>query len=213
MAYSIQVGDILEVTFRGEYALQTTLTVLHFAVVTAPAAGDAFNQLTTLVTDIHASDLWIKYKNLIATNWTSDEIRVQVVSPQRRPLVSHLWKEAGTGLGTAQTANVSAVITKRTDIVTNRKAKLKRGGTGGVHVPCPATVMYDGGEIVDAYRTALNAWGVELLLGVLIGATGIARPCVWHRLTGAAIPYDIVTGTATQDTVRTMRRRTVGRGI
>lgn len=213
MAYSINQNDIVEITFGGTIFLQKTMTVLHYRVVTAPAVNEAWDQLNSLCVDLKTALLYTNYLNLLSSNWHATEIRAQVVAPNRRPVV--VVSAAFDGLNTfgSLTANASGVITKRTDVITHRTAPTKAGGVGSIHVPALPPDWMDDGMLTTGCQIAFATWVPNLLATRSIGTGGLMAPCLWHRQAGSPRLSDDVVAMQVQDEVRTMRRRTVGRGI
>jgi hypothetical protein len=153
------------------------------------------------------------YLACVSNDTQYGELRVQVVAPERRPVVVKPLAQSGGAVGAANTANVSALIVKRTDVVTKRKLKLKRGGVGNVHIPGVPANAYALGKVLVGYKAVLNTFADKVILSQAIGGTGVLFPCLWHRTNANPNSFDVLVQANAQDTVRVERRRTVGLGI
>jgi hypothetical protein len=213
VAYSILTGDIFEFTIRGELYLQTVETVLHYAVTMSPPANDAWNQIHSFLNFNLTSAL----VNAMQQCWSNDtlvtSLRGQIVAPIRRPVVVQPCNLTGGAGAVANTANVSAAITKRTDVITHRHTPTGKGGVGGVRIFGVPVTAYAAGKLLNPYLANLASLANIIPLGTDFNPDGQIIPCLWHRNPIGSAAYDELVECNPEPTVRVMRRRTLGLGI
>jgi len=147
--------------------------------------------------------------NYVLRRWTC-----QKIWPTRYRQYNYIRDVNGTHGEGAETANLAGVLTMQTRIA-------GRGEQGNKHIgPLPhGPTSVDEGLLVAAYKTLLTTLGTKLYADIPVVALGlVCKPIVLHRELddeGHIINMtstDIFTA-AVQDTIRVMRRRTVGLGI
>lgn len=209
----LAVDDIFLVTFKGECANQTILNTFYYRIDelgTAPLPTDYQAQtiLADALTAGGADILQTPFINCMPQNYTLSEVWVQKVFPARYRKYVEAEAAEGTIAADALATNLAAVVS-RFGIQANRH------NIGSLHVgpiPTGSTWQVDG-QITSTYKALLITLGSAMLEVVdLLGSNKIKWVPVLFAATGTPVHNDIVT-TVAQDTVRTMRRRTVGLGI
>jgi hypothetical protein len=207
VAYTVNDGAILEVSFRGQCLQQRTISLFHYRFVNTvgPLDGLALiNAINPLLNANAAGKLLKDYMDACQADFFMEQIVYQWISPTRRPRIVKLPAIAnGTVVGTAAPPNIAVALTKKTDIAGRR-------GVGTLHMPALNLEGLNGGEInllqIGLYGNLLN----RLAETVVIDFGETLEPVLLHRADPAASPH-ITTANANL-TVRTMHRRTVGLG-
>lgn len=209
MAYNVGNNAIVEVSIVGQASGQTTLTILHYRLGGAPVetGTDGSAALTALNTVINnqTDSLQVRYMACMAVDFTCTAVRLQWLWPIRYRSQERTPQAAvGTSGGQIVSANIAAAITRGGDLA-------GRGKSGTLHMPAvPANFMDDSILNADA-KTAYDGFGART--ATIIAASGglTFTPVLYNR--EAPAQSQQVTVAASKNTVRTMRRRTVGRGI
>lgn len=214
MAYDLAVGDVLEIGFEGLVFAQKTLNVRHYVVDTLSGTHTAKERFDAWFNAmINVAGVATKMQAAAASQWRLMYIRFQRIKPTRYALYKKLVNGAGTDAGGLKTANIAATITLKTDKATVERQQPARGQIGSWHQPAVATNSMIDGEITNAYGTTLDALGQALIDPLLNTFGDSATPVIFHRQgTNALTWYDVLTTFQTQNTVRTQRTRTVGKG-
>lgn len=202
------VGQIYLTTFRGRIANQEIMnTYIHrLDVLGAPATTDqVIAEFNTRITA--GGGLFNTFISAVPPEYLCLERWFQVVWPTRirkNVVVSNL---PGSWAGVNDSPNVAVSI--------ERFAETSgRNSVGRVQLPAsmaPADIA--GGVISGAgYKAALDAHAVQMKTAVTTVPTGhVLSPVLWAKATAAT--FRPVIGSVRQETVRVMRRRTVGLGI
>lgn len=208
----VAIGDIFQWRMLGVLNNQSTISVFNYrvsAVTGSPLPGpiaDALNAYQIAAGGAAAAAL-----PLLPSNFTGGGVECQRVWPliERSVVRSDTWAPAGTNASVANTSNVSQVLTRRTD-------SSGRDQVSDLHLPAPtATAAIVNGYLSAAQQALLTTYGPILYtsIAVLAGAV-VFDPVIWHRVVAVGQPnYDLITSFKVQQTVRTMRRRTVNIGI
>lgn len=200
------VGDIIEVTFKGDVYNQTVLNILHYRVLTA-ATGSTTVQSDSLATAEHVgpaggADIWTLMALLLANDYNLEGVRVQDVFPVRYAPVFAALPAQGTG-GPGNSTNLAGVITKQTRLS-------GRDQVGSIHLGPIADGDQDQGFMAGTWLTDAQslADAMEVVLSPVAGLT--LEPVIWHRTVPATGTYSTrITNCTPRDTLRVMRRRTV----
>lgn len=207
------VGTIIEVTIKYTVNAQINLNILHYVVATQSALATPEAELGQFQSDfISPTGLNFTgfFRPLLATNATLNSTRYQWVFPVRRAYTALTHGVAGTGTYGACTAqNVAAVVTKTT-------ALAGRSQVGSFHLGAVGINGYSGGSLAAPYKTDV----INNLLPFLVSSNiatvggGVYHPILWHKFnTTFNQNYNVLQAVELQDTLRVMRRRTVGLGI
>lgn len=204
----LATNDRVQVVTRYEVNGQVNLMVLHYRV-TNPDPTTSVEQDCLAIADwfSDAATLGRPMQRLLpmfSTNTLVRWVRAQRVGPTRSVFRQSDVGEDGSFAGTSTAQNLTVSLTKRTNTP-------GRKGIGRVQMGGVSTTVYDEGRVVSAdYKTRFN-----LLEAALTGTVTAAAPlqivqCLPASVGGPA--YDVV-DMLLQPEVRTMTRRTVGRGI
>lgn len=204
---TLKLGDTVLQTYVTTLCGQRVMNTFWWEVTVAPTPlleqDVAFDALNDQMNE--ATGLTNRFDACLPSNLDWYGIWFQVIGPTR--LVKVTFARTGNGQfnGEAGSANVAAVITRRTQYAS-------RVGIGSLHVPIATEpIAIEGGFVANALRTPLNALAAKMKENV--SASGYTlRPKVTPNADAVGgIPW--VYQTFLQDTVRIMRRRTVGLGI
>lgn len=203
----LNVGDIVAVTMIGECLGQRVQQTQFYSVITPSINANTLDALQALGADIVADPVSWPNTMLVPapSNYDWKKLRLQRVHPTRSAFQEVLGLGAGLHVAAATTANVNAVITKRTLVGTRR-------GVGRMSGTPLAPDQYTAGLLTAGTLSEYNTVGTVLndVLGGGADATEI-EPVLWSRATPTTSL--LVTSAAAQDTVRVMRRRTLRVGI
>jgi hypothetical protein len=207
MATSAAVNQVYLVTLVGRLDDQLIMTTNHYQLINlvgGPLVGDIYDQFNVA---LNMLDQYIdRYLDCCPTNYTCDEMWVQLVAPIRVRKGAYVIDRPGSSTYTALTANVAQVVERFGETA-------GRGAVGGVHLPSPTDVAWiTGGELTVAALTKLNLFAPKLFQSVGDGVTDSRLyPCLYNRLFPEEVQERVI-GVQVQPTVRVMRRRTVGVG-
>jgi len=105
----------------------------------------------------------------------------------------------------AEASNLSAVVTKHGEFGT-------RSDVGSYHMPGLASGDFADGELTPAQKTLMGNIGARLITTLVVAGDGTqALPCLMKKNTPSVTRTIVAFGV--QETVRTMRRRTLRLGI
>lgn len=198
----LQQGDVCLLTYRGTLFGQRVMTVLRFYVTTASARDTVIEDLADVAEFYQdtANELTAAYLEALTGQVTVAEVRAQRIYPTRSIYMSKVIDEVGVNPGTAETANICGVLTKRS-------ALAGRHGVGSVHFPGLSATDCVDGTITGGYQTKMGLFGAALIGTKTIVGSGLA----FRFCTGAGTygPLSQIIETVPQDTCRVMRRRTL----
>lgn len=215
MPHQIEQFTIIEATWKIRAFNQTMMNVLHF--VTGPDfvpadAGDVLDGIHEELCVGGVCDLQL-ILNCMSNEAILESLILQEVKPERWARVVYPHFVPGTLIDPANTANVSAVITKYTEKAADHGANPGQGQVGSFHIACPPNTTYANGFFHNEYIDGpVQALADNLVLPLVEGAAAGILPVLWHRNV-TPLSWDIITSYALQRTVRVSRRRTVGVGI
>lgn len=204
----LPLGAVIEGVIRGELTGQTILNVFHYRVDNQSTIDNIVDEVDQFLDDwaaIGDGSFMENFMDCQVSNYTQREISAQAIYPVRYVKRSVTTATVGDR-GNAGSANLAAVITKRTNLSGRSKV-------GAVHIAGLTGADFNGGLIQPGFKADLLTFGANIVAPVTASAGGgIYNPCIYHR--NIANPKtDLITGVVVQDTVRVMRRRTVGLGI
>lgn len=203
---NISVNDIVNVIVVGRFLGQTTMNSYPFIVSAVTGTVSISTASAALNTALNAAGaLYKRQQGCCPSNWTHTESWVQVIRPTRYRKFVYTIDQAGVYVDTdALTPNLQASIERYAE-------PSGRHDQGGVRIPIgtdPTSI--DGGFITPALKAALELLATQMNTNIIAGGvtflpiTGVTAPA-WAPLR--------VYGTNVKDTVRVIRRRTVGLGI
>lgn len=203
------VGSIFELQIRSTVCGQKCLNVLHYVVEVESPTGSIVTETAALAVSASAlNSIGDFFLQALPLNCTLDTISAQCIRDTlgtrfARQIVD-LEDPGEWGVPTL-TANISAVITKRTSFA-------GRWAVGSFHMPgVPENEQADGLLKAGAYKTALETIALELLDPLSPAGGGTYQPVIYHP-DGLHGGYTRLLATELQEQIRVMRRRTVGQG-
>lgn len=207
MATTMQVGDIIAITYTGRLFGQTTMTVLHYELTSVGSltahptwAVAVIGLLNTVATGLATFYNEACSEDLISGAWW-----VQKVYPTRMAKVDGVASpDEGLVLEGALPPGVSASLTKR-------GAVASRHAIGGVRMPALALSWAEAGYLSAAAITKYTDLCIQMAAPISSGATGNLQPVIFNAL-APNLSIDVAS-MIPQETVRTNKRRVVGRGI
>lgn len=205
--YAIAPNDVVEVTVFGRFKSQEIRSVLHY-VYRSAQPGDPDQEFSILYNALIQGEPGFLSAVRAAQSIEVEyyKTRMQVISPIRRPYVDKTTLTTGSReLMNLLPPNVAAAFNKQTD-------KLQRGRTGSLHLCGAAVTDQNNGIWTGAYQTLLAPVATQMNTSVIgAGVNSVWDPCTWSR-SKPADPGNVI-GCSVMPTVRTMSKRTVGRGI
>lgn len=206
MAYPISPGSLLEFTLLGRANGQRCMSILHYKYTGSTTIADGKLALTNFLANVNvASDLVGRWNDLIAQNCTIDQLRAQWIFPSRFVYETAApWNNVGLWPDDCQAPNVAATIEKRTE-------RSGRDQRGILHLWGIAAAAQIDGFVAAGYDTkaALLITQLQLVRSITGGVT--LAPVIYSRSSPSSSPQ--IVSCTLPSTLRTMRRRTVGRGV
>jgi len=204
------VGDIVAYSFRGQMLGQKMLTTFHFRLDSLAAT---FPTDVTALTDLDAYlagayGLVTNFLSVVPTNYFLDKRWVQRVAPVRQRRLEFGLSTPGTGLGDAESANVSCSIERYTE----QSARWAQGRINPPIAPIPTTVLV-GGYLSNNQKIRMDNLVPKLYGTVTIPVTAVVWSHVlYHRIPKGGASYHVLTGGVRKETVRVARARNIGVG-
>jgi len=145
------------------------------------------------------------YLNLLPAQYDWYETWIQVISPTRYVKDVFAGGGAGTSAIDGHWANSAAVLTRRGE-------EANRKNISTLHICFPSEAPAVAGKVPAAYKTDMGDFANQVKATQALAALSVNLvPVIYHK-TGTP-NYSAIKSVLTQDTVRVMRRRTVGVGI
>ena len=213
MAYSYPVatvGSVFLMTLRMTWCNQQLRNVYHFRL----DQNSNNRSIDVVATALHsvantpATGLYATHAALRDQDCVLNDVQIQAIDPARYVAIGFALNQAGaitTLSPNLDTPNLAAVLTRRAVVATRR-------GVSSLHIPLAiSTDTMANGSLTVAAQTDLGDHGNAILSIGSLG-DGITMSSVIYHKAGNPLTNDIESFFA-ETTVRTMRRRTVGRGI
>lgn len=204
---ALDQGDSVLVTVNGRLNEQRTMNTFWYRVTQitdAPDEAIAFAALFLQMTG--AGGLLEDYLACVPTNWTAEAVWFQSITPIRQRKVSFPWDAIGGGPSSALTANVQGSITRVGDAA-------RREAIGGVRIPIGTGVgSITNGRLVAGQKAAMQDLADSMAQVIATFAPNVEYTPIVGKPNAAGNYWNVVDATV-QDTVRVLRRRTVGLGI
>lgn len=206
----LPVNAIIEATYKGRMHNQTIMTVFHYRVSTPSTIADPVAEVADFLASFAnpaAGQQLTKFLDCVPDTYFYVEGRAQAIAPIRYRVVIQSATTADQGRRPpAPSANLASVLTAQS-------VKAGRREVGSKHLPTGSDMDVNGGLITAPLKTALIAFRSEWLIERIGPAgAGVYVPVIYHK-GGVAPNYSDISSVVVQDTVRVMRRRTVGLGI
>lgn len=202
----LNINDVVSVSYRGRVLGQRTVNTLHYRITTASTNANTLAALSSwgLAYSTGPVSPTLPLLAAMPQNWVLEQIRVQRVYPVRSAYIDFQDGRPGQIAVDAETTNINATITKRTPSGT-------RNGIGSFHAPAMPADGFLNGQLTAAYDVLTNAYAVRFI-NPFTDAVELTQgtPIVYNRAF-PGLSWDL-TSTIVQQTLRVMRRRTVGVG-
>jgi len=202
---AVEAGDILLVTLVGVLEEQQILNTFHYGVSGISGAPSQVAFGTEVFAKLNAAgELFEKFFDCCPPAYHCTYAWVQFLAPVRYQKQIFEVDVVGQFAKNANTANAASVITRR-------GALANKHNVGSLHIPYPnLDDAASNGVISDALKNPLDLLCAKVKFEYTLATLGQIQPILWDGDgTASAVP---ITSAITQTTIRTMRRRTVGRG-
>jgi len=204
---AIPIGSILEVQIETRANEQRCLNILHYRVTTEGSGTGIQAEVEDFLDGVESvSGIIGSYRALMSTEATMWSISGQLIRNDRYARIVHPIDDPGELSGNCTAQNVSAVITKRTELS-------GRWAVGSFHAACLPESAYLAGKLKNATLILAQELAddiAETVTGPVRG--GVYRPVVLHPQADHG-GSTFISGCQAQETLRVVRRRTVGLGI
>lgn len=205
----IAAGDIVQCVIESRVEGQVMLNVLYYRANEAEVGSSYFESLEKLIESVISDPntaITPRMQPLMGPNVTIEAVQVQRVYPARDVYRRQPLGDQGSHADDCDATNVAAVIVKQAAVA-------GRGRSGTFHLGGLASTTYALGSLTADARTLLLALGDSLddrQPGVADTEQWV--PGMFNPLLGAGLNFTEIAATAPKDTLRVMRRRTVGVG-
>lgn len=219
MAYPVASGSVLQLTLRGILLDQVVMTIFHYQLdPTSPSLLDGAAALDNFFTQIAAGgDMLNDYGDAMPTEWVSDEIDLQWIWTPRyvKKTYANPFPNGNSGSSTT-VCNLACAMEIRGETANKRSVGIK-------HLPGVGGGDATAGFLTPAYLATAAAIKAQCQASV-VAAGRTYNPIIYGRerqaftKCGKTYPFlpqlsTRITNASLNDTVRVMRRRTVGIGI
>jgi len=205
MSVLAAVGDVLLVSVRATAFGQRVINTFHYGIAGmtgAPTLQAVADALDTKLNEVNG--FMAKMKACCPPQWGTDFIWVQRVAPVRAVAFKYQHLILGSFASSATSANQASVIERRGDLA-NRK------NVGCIHLVYPNLDQdASSGFVSTDLAAALVAFAPFLVNTVSLPGVATLQPVLFNGPTFADVTP--ITQSFVQTTIRTMSRRTVGRG-
>lgn len=205
---AIPIDGVIEGAYVGECLGQTIMSVFHWKVGVVSSIPNTLAELDAFASrwqTLGANSFLTNYLALMPLNYTLTRVTAQQIWTTRSRRVQKVNLITGNGVSTATTANVQSSITFTTDFA-------GRTDIGGKRLLLP-NQAYEDGKVNLAHHNSMIDFAVNCVTPLVVAdGGGTYLPVIYHRV-GLPTKSSLITGYVIQDTVRVMRRRTVGLGI
>lgn len=204
----LATGDVVLVTYWANVNAQTVLQTLRHVVTVSDTTTSVQQDLASFAAWFTDPAVGPKPLNKLLLCQSQDldynRLTAQRVYPARTTFWNEPFTATGGDMSSCDAQNIAASLTKRS-LFPGRK------GVGRIQIGGLGQDAYLAGELTNAFQTLANAYGASLLGSIPFpGTTMRARLCT----NGGINALDsVVFSCDVQETLRTMRRRTVGLGI
>lgn len=218
MAYPIASNSVVQLTVRSKLFGQTVMNTFHWRweIGTLPIT-DGAAALDDLEAELEANAWRDSYQAMCAPQVINAVADMQWIYPSRFVKRSYVFFPAGTAPLATTVTNLAAALEFRSDVATRRGQSTK-------HIPAVGGLNSAAGILDAGFLGAMDDFRVVHMLPITLhGGTyrpiifGRARPSYTdkHGNVHPALPVSTlpITTSESKDTVRVMRRRTVGVGI
>lgn len=202
----LNVGDTIRCDVVGSLFGQQIISTFAYRIIIESTDADPIAASTSWANQWQAGAVspYTAFLNCCPPQYTANQIRVQKIRPVRFSPGVAAVADVGQDLNNTENTNSSAVITRAASLSGRRFV-------GSLHLPGLAAGNMDNGSVALGFLIKMGTLASRMLNDFtdLVGATkGV--PVLVHK---TGLPADsALTRAITQQTVRVMRRRTVGVG-
>jgi hypothetical protein len=205
---ALPFNSVIETNLIGTLLGQTVIATFHHRVVTPSTLPNASDELAAWL-----GEQWNNvantpsgaYINCCPLEYTNTRVTAQAIEPTRLRRVTQVRNHPGD-VGNTEVSNLQASVTFFTNLA-------GRSQIGGKRIPMAPDQAVDG-FVSEAYKTLLTTFAANCVgLKVVIQGGAVYAPCIYHRAPTVVPTFTDIEDAIPQDTVRVMRRRTVGLGI
>lgn len=203
-------GDLVMLSISGTCFGQRIVFTHSMQVINPDESNDYLEVMTNILSGLlegATKPITAKYLACVSSDYTATAIRAQRIWPTRNAFVEIPVEYPGTS-SAANAANLMAALTLRTDKAGRNQVSTRKIGPIGFEDA-------EEGLITSNFKSRMQTLADELISNQEVANIGLGlEPVVIHRdaethvITGS----DGFTNWTVQDQVRTMSRRTVGRG-
>jgi len=198
-------NSIVQLTFEGRHDGQQTLTTMSYqyvddaTVIDAKPVLQAFGNVA-----LGAGHVWEKYLQCLSVDVGDLLPYVQLIGPPRYAYIAAtIVPENGLLTGPCLPANTAQVVTRRGDIADRRNIST-------LHLPGVPVAAVENSFLLPAQQALLQSF-VDQSCQAIVTPTGQLFVPVAYRRSDPAFSRKVTEGFV-QNTVRVVRRRTVGVG-
>lgn len=206
----IAAGDVVQVIIESQVLQQTMLNVLYYRAKAGVPGTEYFiilDELNTAIAESQNAGIVPYMIPMMGPNAEVVRIQSQRVYPTRDLYLRTPVGVVGTQNDDCDASNLAAVIVKRGE-------RTGRGKSGTFHLGGLPMTSYALGRMTAGSRTLLTALADKLNDPQLsAGGESLFVPGMFNPTMGAPNNFNEIVACDVQDTVRVMRRRTVGVGI
>lgn len=206
---TLAVNDLIFVTYKMRLWGQRIMNTFYYSVSAVGAVpGDRWTAYASLRTQMQLpAGLEVDLRACMTADVSLETLRLQFISPQRMAFREFVVGNNGTHPGVSGTPNVAASIERRTELAS-------RHGVGRIQIAGMPDNAYSTGFLTVPYIAVLDTLATEIPRDITDAAGNTYRPVLAYHDPLSAPPWvaSPVIGCETKNTVRVMRRRTVGLG-
>lgn len=204
-------GDLFQLTFVGQFLGQRILNTFGWRLKTTAVDVPTDNIYSWFLADDQYLSLQTAYLACFTNDYDLDAAWFQRLYTQRvRKYVLPINLAGGIDSPVPTVSNIQASIARYGVLA-------RRSDVGGVRMMAPTDAEYvDGGLVQATYATLLNALATKMKTTVTTVQGGVTYdfvPVILHRGAAGAFTSSDVVSTEVMDTVRTMSKRNLRKGI
>lgn len=207
VAIPMTANDIISLTAVGRLYSQTTMTVLHYRLTSVGSLPLFNGWASSLLTYLNTPTIGLTafYTRCLSEDWTAGQWWIQKIHSTRLVKIAGNMSPTVGGVGEAALPpGVAASITKRAAVA-------GRNAVGGIRLPAIPVTSNEAGYMSTAQELLMADLCLQLQAPLTTVSIGTLTPIIYNR-TNPTSSLEVVNCTV-ETTLRTMKRRVVGRGI
>lgn len=203
-------GDVINVRIQGTLFDQQIITTFYYLITTPSVTLDVVTACDSWAGKWKAGTVspFLAFLNCCSPEYNADWVYVQKISPTRYVPGGNNVNLPGTNANNTDSPNQAAVIT-RAGMLSGRAF------VGSIHIPGLSAGNFTNGKVTGPYLTLMSTVGSRMLNDFTDTTEGtVGRPVLYHyrKVPLAPVPPTALYRTIPQQTIRVMRRRTIGVG-